>query len=829
MVSDLRDAFRAFSRDRAFSLLAVVLFALTIGATTAVYAVVDAVLLRSMTFADQDRTVVIWERDDARGTPVVELALGEVDTWSRHAASFEALAVFGSVNWPLTLVEGDSRTRASYASVSSPFFSMAGVPPSLGRVLDAGDDTGNEPRVAVISHGFWVRHFGSDPLVVGRSLRVHRGFGSAQEERALEVVGVMPPGFDFPRDAELWLPAAPEIRAVARPDPNNPTDVAYYLAHFKVFHALGRLQDGATATQARDELDGILRETARATPTGAPTGAVVTALDDYFVGPAKPVLWTMLAGAALMVLLACTSVSGLHLFRSARQDRAIAVQLALGASRGRLVRRSLVESGLLAAAGTTAAIAVAWIVTRTLVLTAPLDVPRLSSSSIGTPTVLAVMAGLATLASLVSGVWPAVFISHVDAGRTLTSGARTAMHPRERLVQRLVVGWQVTVAVVLLSGAALFVRSVQQLDRTALGFAPDGLVSVDVEPSVPDLDRWDRFYDTLMARTEALPHVTSAAAVYLRPLSGPIGNDTIPVLRGQAGLGPDAPWRSNARANLEAVTPGYFRTLGTRVLAGRDFTPDDRAASPNVVIVSASAAARYWPGRDPIGEPILVASQRAPGSIEEPRWQTVVGVVEDIRYRGLMDPRLDVYLPAAQSTNRVKQLLVRTTGAPGQVAADVRAIARGLDPAALVGDVAVMADVVARESAPWRFAMRILSAFGMLAAILATVGLVGLVSLVVALRRRELGIRAALGATPARLRAHVLREVIWTAAAAAPVGVLAALALGTFIDGLLVHTAAHDPVSIGGAAILTLCSGVAGCLLPARVAAKSNPAETLRE
>lgn len=296
MLSDLRDAFRALGRDRSFTLLSVLLFALTIGATTAVYAVVEAVLLRPMAFGHQDRTVVIWERDDTRGTPVVEVAIGEVETWNLHAASFDGLAVFGSVNWPITLIEGDSRTRASYASVSSPFFDIVGVPPALGRVFDPRDETGNEPRVAVISDGFWKRHFGSDPLVVGRSVRVQRGFGPAQQERTLEVVGVMPAGFDFPRDAELWLPAAPEIRAVARPDPTDPAAVAWYLAHFKVFYGLGRLQGGTTAAQAREELGGIIRSTEQSSPTGAPTGAVVTLVDDYLVGPAKPVLWTMLRG-----------------------------------------------------------------------------------------------------------------------------------------------------------------------------------------------------------------------------------------------------------------------------------------------------------------------------------------------------------------------------------------------------------------------------------------------------------------------------------------------------------------------------------------------------
>ena len=333
-------------------------------------------------------------------------------------------------------------------------------------------------------------------------------------------------------------------------------------------------------------------------------------------------------------------------------------------------------------------------------------------------------------------------------------------------------------AVVLLAGAALFVRSVQTLDRTDVGFRADGLLSIDVEPSWKELERWDAFYDALLSRTRELSGVADAGAVYLRPLSGPIGNDTIPVLAGQEGLGENAPWRRNPRANIEAITPGYFRTLGISAAERRDFAPTDVAAAPNVVIVSASAAARYWPGRDPIGQRLVVAAQRSPPSREELRWQTVVGVVGDVRYRGLLDPRLDIYLPAAQSTMRVKHLLIRTTAPAEPVIARVRAIARELDPGVHLGEVVLMSDALARESAPWRFAMRVLSFFGGLASALATIGLIGIVWLVVAMQRRELGVRAALGATPSQLRRHVLTDALWTTGAATIVGVLGALAIG---------------------------------------------------
>jgi hypothetical protein len=300
----------------------------------------------------------------------------------------------------------------------------------------------------------------------------------------------------------------------------------------------------------------------------------------------------------------------------------------------------------------------------------------------------------------------------------------------------------------------------------------------------------------------------------------------IPLLPGQSVADPS--WRSNPRANLEAVTPGYFQALGTQIIGGRDFTRDDRTDTPGVVIVSASAARRYWPGRDPIGERIVAPTQRTPGTLEEPRWQTVIGVVEDVRYRGIRDPRLDVYLPAAQSTVEVKHLLVRTEQRDIGIAGKVRSLAQTLDPAVQIGETVTMDDVIARETAPWRFAMQVLSGFGIVAAVLATVGLTGLVSLVVALRQRELGIRAALGATPARLRRHVASEGLLAIAGGGAVGLLAAFTLGRSIAALLVETPPHDPLSLGGAAALTIVTGLAGCIPPAQRAAERQPADVLR-
>jgi len=302
---ELRHAFRSLVHHGRISLAAVSLFAVTIGVCAAVYAVVDAVLLRPIGIRERDRTVVIWQRDEAHGTPVVEASYGEADLWRRGARSLETLGVFSSVNWPLTLVDGDSRTRLAYAAVSPSFFDVAGVGPSLGRVLDERDEAGNDPRTAVISHQLWRQRFGARPRVIGTILRVQEDVESPV--RSVEVVGVMPPAFDFPFGAQLWMPAAPTLRALARRANQDPDG---FLADLRVFYAVGRLRQDAAVPRAAEELSLVSRRSDLARAAGRPTSVVVTPVAAFLQGPSRPVLWTMLGGALLMVLLSCSSVAG---------------------------------------------------------------------------------------------------------------------------------------------------------------------------------------------------------------------------------------------------------------------------------------------------------------------------------------------------------------------------------------------------------------------------------------------------------------------------------------------------------------------------------------
>jgi predicted permease len=826
MLPDLVRAFRSLRRDRAFTAFSLSLLALTCGATIALFAVVRAVVLQPLPFAEPHRTTVIWEYDTTRSTPVVEVGLGEATDWLADGSPIESVAVFSSVAGSVTLVRDGVRSRATSTLVSRDFFTIVGAQPLLGRLLSAVDEADDTPRTAVISEGYWRRAFGGDPAVVGRVETMQWNRNS--RPGPIEIVGVLPATFDLPRHTDVWLAAAPALRAIASSAPGDRTEaLTWYLRYYKIFYALGRLRDDIDVREAELQLSAIVRQ--RELPTGRPSGVVLTLLRDYLLGTTQPILWVMLAGAALMLLLACSSVAALQVFRLAKQDRALAVQMALGAERRRLTRHALAECGLLAGGGAICATVAASGLTRVLIALAPGDVPRLDAATVlDGPTLLAA-GSLAMGATVVSGLWPVAFVARVDPSRVLTAGTRTAMLPRERALQRLVVGWQVAMAVVLLSGAALFIRSVEQLNRVPLGFDANGLISIELQPSVQGMERWDQFFATVLEQLRALPGIQGAAAIALRPLSGPIGNDSIPVLYGQEGLGPDAPWRRNPRSNLQAVTPGYFAAVGTRVLSGRDFTGADVAPVENVVIVGASTAARLWPGSNPIGQRMLVPTQRQPGSLEVPRWQTVVGVVEDVRYRGITDPRLDVYLPAAQSTIRVAYVMVRTSAPTAALVAELTTIVRKADAGAIVADIESLPDAVMREIAPWRFAMRVLTAFGTLAAVLAVTALVGLLALAVALRRRELGIRAALGATPGRLHVHVLAEAVWIGGLATGIGVVAAVMVGRGVGPLLVNTPPDDPAAILGATIVTLLVAACGCFWVGHRAAQTEPLEALRE
>jgi predicted permease len=817
---ELREAVRSLRADWRFTAAAVALLSLTIGASTAIFAIVHAVILRPLPFAQPDRVAVIWQRDLRRAMPVMEVSYGEALDWRRRSRSFDEIAVIGSVNWPLPLAGNES---LSMAPVSAPFFRIVGRQPAIGRHFDSADEGGPKPLVAVISHSLWNRRFGRDTGVIGQALPLAARPGQARE--FLTIVGVMPEGFDFPRGTDLWMPAAPMVRMNAADWTGG--DVNAAMKWLRVFYGLGRLRPGVSATSAAGELSGVVRATDTQGGPEPPTNAVVTPIQSYLLGPAEPVLWTLLGGAALVLLVACANVAGLQVSRAARRERALAVRLALGARHGHLVRQSIAESVLITTAAVGGAVAVSLASVRGLLLLAPAEVPRLDTVSLLDVRVLVFAGAVAFLTVLVCGLWPAIVVGRLDALSVLAHGPAATGMARGRFVQRLVVTSQVALALTLLVGTALFVRTVHGLDRTVLGFDPDHLLAVGVTPDGDDLDRWNRTYAAIEARVAALPGVASVGAVYLRPLRGPIGLDNQPLFPGQVPEKP-ATWGLNPHHNLQTVTPGYFEAMGIRVVAGRGFLPTDTHTSPGVVVVSQQTARRFWPGLDPIGQRLFDMSYRRPEGAQGLVWQTVVGVVDDVRYRGLNDVRLDTYVPAAQSNQRVAYLMVRAHGKAAGLIAPVRAATMAVDPRGSLADAGVMADIVAAESAPWRFVVRVFLAFATLAAMLSAIGLGTVIALAVSTRRRELAIRAALGADRRRLRAVVMKEGTLLVGLGVAAGLAGALVLGRVVAAVLVGVRPHDPIALLTAATLALSVGLIACWWPSRRAASADPVEALR-
>jgi len=821
----LRGAARSLVHDRRFTSIAATLLAVTSGAVTAVYAIVHAVVLRPLPVADQERLVVIWQRDDRRALPVVEIAHGEMMDWRARARSFEDLALVGSVNWDLTLIEPTKPAESesvALSAVSASFFPVVGAVPQLGRPFESADDQGPLPRVVVISHGFWMRRFAGDPNIVGR--RVSVKFDADGPSSPLDVVGVMPEDFDYPRGAKIWVPAAPLVRKFGAASGGSEES----LRRLRVFYGLGRLRDGVSLDSAARELSQVMRTTDTKGGPEPNAELVLTPLAKHLLGPAEPVLWTLLGGATLMLVIACANVAGLQVSRSIRRQRALAIRVALGASGRHLIWETLLESVLITATALVGAGLVAFVTARSLVLLAPAGVPRLDGVGLLNSSVLTFGAAATLITVVMSGLWPALAARRADAVSVLAHGTRAAADPRARRIQRAVVVAQVAIALTLLAGTALFLRTLHALDRTALGFNPDRLVAISVAPATDALDRWNAFYDTLIERVGALPDVIAVGAVALRPLSGPIGWDSQPIFPGQV---PDDPatWGLNPHTNLEVVTANYFRAMELRLLRGRLFTAGDTRTSPGAVVVGESAARRLWPGRDAVGQQLRDPTYRtdaAPGLATA--WQTVIGVVEDVHYRGLNDVRLDLYVPTTQSSSRVQHLMIRSRGNPADVTASVRAAARDIDRNAAVSEATIMSDIVAAESAPWRFVVRVFVGFAALAGALAVVGLGAVVALGVAGRRRELAIRAALGADRARLRAVVLPEGFALVAVGTGAGLLGALALGRGVAHLLVGIVPYDPLALGASACTVVAVGLLASWIPARRAADADPVEALK-
>jgi len=800
---DLRYAARSLRSRPLLVAVAVAVLALGIGASTAVFSVVDAVLLRPLPFADARRLVLAWQRSPDDSVPFIEVSYPDYLDWRQQARAFESMAIIPTVNQGFVLA-GDEPLQVQGRLVSGNFFDVLGARALVGRTLRPDDDRAGASRVVVLGHGLWQRRFGGDPAVVGRTIVV--------DGTPMDVVGVMPRFFRYPPKAEMWTPVVPAIpEAVAN------RGVCWAIV-------VGRLAPGVRLAQARGELNGIVAGLAKTNPYAPADAAVLTPLTDEFFGPARPALLVLLAAVLLVLLVACANVSALLLARAADRQREIAVRLALGASRARLVRQLLCESALIALAGVVGGIVMARWSLDALVALVPADVPRLQDAAIDAR-VLAFTVALAAGAALLAGLAPALLASRPSLTDALEGGARTAGPGRaQRRLQGLLVGTEAAVALVLLAGAGLMAQTFQNLRRVDLGYDPRHVLALEVAAPHGKYEKpaaWRALYERLVERVDRLPGVEASAGVFLRPLWGQMGNDWFFTVEGQS----DADSRRNPHVNLESVTPGYFGTMRTPRRRGRDFTDRDAEGAPGVAIVSDGFARRYWPGQDPIGKRLKIPLPESPYHLT---WLTVVGVVADARYREIQASRLDLYLSYLQSPYGPRHLVVRTSGDPLAIAPAVRAIVRDVDRDLLAEDITSMESLVEAALGGPRFGMQLLSAFALAALALAALGTYGVMAFLVGRRTREIGVRMALGARGADVLSLVLGQGLRPVLAGLAVGAAGSLALGRAIASLLFGVAPHDATTMAGASAVLAAVAAAACYLPARRAARLDPAVALR-
>ncbi|MFI5005968.1 MAG: ABC transporter permease [Solirubrobacterales bacterium] len=807
---DIRFGFRLLARRPWATFVAVLALALGIGANAALFSAVDAVLLRPFPFTDQDRLVVVWEKDLGRGMERVEVSYPNFTDWRREATSFEQLAAMpNAVSEEFLLTGLHEPVSLHGSSVSANFFDLLGARPARGRSFRPEEDHPGAPRVVVVSHGISERQLGGDAAAVGKTVTLNG--------TPFTIVGVMPAGFDYPSGAELWTPIVP-----SHPELVNDRSTGW-------LQIVGRLRPGVTSAAALAEMDGIVRRLAVAYEKSAEgRGAVVTPIVEDVLGKTRPALVILMAAVAVVLLIACANVASLLLSQAAARRRETAIRLALGAGRGRILRQRLVETLILAALGAIAGlVCAAWGLGALLAL-APAEIPRLEGIAIDRRVLLFTLA-ISLLAALAAGLVPALHAARSPVEEALRDGARGALGGLfNRRWRNTLVAAEAGLALIVLVGAGLLTRSFARLQDVPLGFDPKGTLTFGV--SLPQwkyqtLPEQRRFFDSLLERVRALPGVEAAGAVQLRPLElGPIGISAWVLREGQATKERE----TNPAVNYEVVTPGYFRAMGIPLRAGREFDERDTDGASPVVVVGESTARRLWPGEEPVGK--RIATHGTPKEKDGSwRWATVVGLVPDVRYRGLTDVRLDLYVPFGQSPFPVQYVVIRTTSDPAPLASAIRQAVSTLDKDLPITGVASLGAIVDGALGGPRFRAVLIAAFACLALLLAAVGIWGVVAWSVAQRTQEIGLRMALGARAPEVVRHVVAQGVVPALAGVAVGLVVAWACSRALRTLLFGIPPDDPSTFMAVAALLLLVATGASLLPARRAARLDPVAALRE
>jgi predicted permease len=798
LLQDIRYALRALARTPGFAAISILTLALGIGATTIVYSLVDGVLLRPLPIHEPDRVVVARETINGRDNTIAWLNFLD---WKARVTSYEQLAAWRGVTTNLTGI--DQPRQLLSRQVTANLFAVLGVRPMLGRDFTAADEDPASPRTALVSHGFWQRELGGDGSAIGRQIML--------DEVPVTIIGVLPPAFTVARQEDFFLPIGNFIR------PNS----MYFRRgdHFGL-NAIGRLKPSATVESANAELVAIARQLEQEYPnTNSGNGAVVRPLFDVLVGDSRPMLFVLLGAVIAMLLIACVNLANLMLSRAAGRAQEMAVRRSLGAARWRIARQMLTESVLLGLAGGVAGVGLAFVGFETVVALLPAGQPRIHTVAIDLR-VLAVTAAISVGTGLLFGLVPAI---QAATGRSMTllrSARVTGSAQASGGTRRALLFAEVALALVLVAGAGLMLRTMNNLLAIDPGFRTEQVVSGMVAlPGRYDGPKRAAFVESAIERIRALPGVTHAAFTFSLPVAGSNWNSVF-IVEGQ-------PIPARASLPSSAWTPvstGYFDTMGIRLVRGRTFEARDVVGAPLVTVVNQTFARRFFGDNNPIGARVKQ------GWPEDPLpWWEIIGVVNDVRVNGLQgDPTLQAYLPVAQRSQSAGAFVARTEGDPQLLGRALAAAVQEIDPSLPVFSIRTIDEVIGTAIGSQRLTMSFLIGFAALALLMAAIGVFGVTAYAVSQRTHELGVRMALGASASSVLGLVIRQEMSACLLGIAAGVVGAAFLSSLLESLLFGVAARDTLTLAAAAVVLLAVTALACLIPAGRAARVDPATALR-
>ncbi len=805
MLSDFRLAFRTLAKSPAFTLTAVAALALGIGANTTIFSVVNQVLLNPAGVDDPGTVVATRGRYDKLALKSIGVSAPDFKDVQNSTQVFEAAAIMNGGNFNYTA--SGVPEKLDGANVSADWFKVFGAKARLGRVFQPEEDQPNANQEVVLAYATWKRAFGGDANIVGKTIELN--------ETPYKVVGVMGPEFRFPAAIDLWVPLGLPASAFTEQNRFNES-----------YMGVARLKSGISFQQASALMNVITDRLKNGTDRGAQYardsawGMFIMPITDFIAGNTKTPLLVLLGAVGFVLLIACSNIAGLMLARSSGRSREVAVRAALGANRWHLIRQTMAESLVLALGGAVAGLALAYGGIKGIVALAPSTVPIALDVKLD-PSVLLFTAGAAILAGLLFGIAPAWQMSRLDRYDSLKEGGRsgTAGIARQRVRAGLVMA-EVAIALVLLAGAGLFLRSLASLESVNPGFETTGVITGSV--SLPraryaESEKQIAFFRAVVDRLAAIPGVTNAAAAMPIPFSNNNGSASFQIEGKPVPAGDPGP-----HGDISLVTPGYFAALKIPLRRGRVFSDLDTAGTEHVALVDETLAKEYWPNEDPIGQHIRNGTTSP--------WATVVGVVAHVKISDLSGDTIKgrYYFAMYQQPFRNAALVVRAQGDPAAASGAFREAVRAVDPSEPISQLRTLSDMVAASLAPRRFVVTMLAIFAGMALLLAVIGLYGVISYSVAQRTQEIGIRMALGARRGEILAMVIRQGMWLTGAGALIGLAVAFGFSRLLQSQLFDVSPFDPLTFGLTALVLIGAGLLACCIPAQRATRVDPMVALR-